>query len=282
MKSHTLSHTIISILILSVLGCTKEEIVKKTPFFHGDCRVERFYPFGQRNYHYFAHYGAEGHITGVSFVKDPNAELMYQFEFNNQRLVNITKHIIGKDYQAFKYEYGINGIELIRRYEPDLTYYNLEHSPSNFEYNREVNQSKYIYGKAGKPSSMVLSSTRKDTLTNTVTMTPIFSYDYEYDERGNLVKEICYQPDNDKKMQVWSTLYHYYDNKPNTLKPLHYLFYNVSYSAPYMFSENNKIGTKEVRNYGYETEKNYPVEYDSNGNVTKDGLLFSDIKWQCP
>ncbi|MCE7042299.1 hypothetical protein [Dyadobacter sp. CY312] len=282
MKLQILSFRIILVLISLIGGCKNEEITKQTTFFSENCKVKSFLLSDQYYRDYFARYNEEGLITDIYYGNDLYSSLVYQYEFNNQQLINITERFLDKDYLAFKYEYGPNGIQLIRRYQRDSRYYNLEDAPPNFEYNREVNQVKYIYGKAGKPSSMLFSIITRDTINNINILTPILSYDYEYDEKGNLVKEVYYVADKNQRMQLWSTLYHKYDNNINTLKPLNYLIYRVSHSEPYMFSENNKIGTKEVRSLGGEANLNYTMEYDSKKNVTNDGLLFSDIKWTCP
>ncbi len=277
--SHLLSFAILFACL--TIGCKNEDIPKQSTFFETDCRIKQFYHQNRFNSYYFVHYNSEGLPRSTSNINSSDAEMSYYYKFENQQLSTISQRIFGKEYLVYKYEYGIEGLNLIRRYELE-SFYDIDGTQSQVVKSYEVNQIRFKYGKSGKPSSMTLSSVKNDTINNTSILTDMFTSDFEYDERGNLVKEINYAPDNNKKMQVSTINYHKYDTQINSLKPLHYLLFEVFYSAPYMFSKNNKIATQTTNPFETRPEIKYDIRYDPAGYVTKDGLIFSQMVWQCP
>jgi hypothetical protein len=274
MKLYALYLGIILLGMMYLTGCKKDETPPQTSFFPGDCRIHSFSFSG---IHCFVHYNSDNTIKALS-VNNESSEQNYSYEFNDQQLTNSFTILNNTTYPGFKYEYGTKGLELIRQYGFDLRYV-IEVVPLE---TNEIAQYRFEYGKSGKPISMVGSSVSRDSAKNVDVLKPWISYTYDYDEQGNLIKEVYSTLDKEGKMQVIYTSHHQYDDKLNTLRQLYLLFYNQNYSAPYIFSQNNKIATKTVYTPQYASDVKYAVEYDSEENVTKDGLHFSDIKWQCP
>jgi hypothetical protein len=277
MKSHALYISTILLALVCLTGCKKDEIPTQSLFFPGDCKINSF-TYNGLGIRYFVHYNADSTVKGLS-VNNDQGTLNYSYEFNKQQLTNGFKIINNRPYLGFKYEYGTEGLELIRLYELDSKEYNIEDSPAQ---TNEVVQYRFKYGNSGKPISMAASSMIRDSVKNIDVLKPVLSYTYDYDERGNLVTEVYSTLDKEEKMQVIYTSHHQYDDKNNSLRQLYQLFYDQYYSAPYIFSQNNKIATKTVYTSQYTSNVKYNLEYDSDGNVTKNDLHFSYIRWHCP
>lgn len=160
-------------------------------------------------------------------------------------------------YTLQKFEYGPHGIERVDTYDYGLEYrYDFKYDGSN------------------RPTSMTMyvnfdnTRTRED-LKQTAT------YQYDYDENGNIVKEYC---------QQLHTPYNYtvnyrYDNAPNSIK-LFESFYFLSSSAAPVFSKNNIIESQIVDS-DTEREKYNDTQFDSQNKLIIKYRSFDGIVWDC-
>lgn len=161
----------------------------------------------------------------------------------------------------YKFDYGLHGIEKVYYYDFALV--------SRFDFK---------YENFDKPTSMIQYLNVNQGGPGGDDMKAIYSFKYEYNNSGNVVKESFEILDNPESPNNYVANYKY-DSSPNSVK----LFecFGFSYkSAAAVFSANNLI-EKELVYKGNEPQTSIVTHFDSQTNYIKHYDIYDYITWDC-
>ncbi|WP_221392444.1 hypothetical protein [Dyadobacter sp. NIV53] len=258
-------------IILIVFACKESEIqIDENDLLSGKCKVTSFI---NNNRAYSLTYDSNGLLTNRFIILAGFEPIPYQkFDYKDGKLATIHKiDLDGRSFQETKFEYGIKGVNVIRKFErtrnyTDTTLSTYEAWRIEFKYGSNTN----------KPTSLTRWFKEENG-----DFSRSHTSEFEYNSLGNIIIE---KPHVFPKGMVSDTDYTYeyfYDAQVNTYKQLYYLFFITIEDTPNIFSNNNKV--RRIVTYGTQvlTDIKFNLQYDTAGNVTDDAYRFSAITWMC-
>lgn len=271
----------VAVLFLFLLGCKKDKIDPKPSFDYlsGKCQIKSFM-YDERML--FAKYDAKNVLTEFVIDREPNNPITYHtLKYQDGQLTSITKIDYVRttnnpedSYTGVVYEYGSHGIEMIRNFDK------IAYAFDQPAVVKEISRIEFKYKNSEKPYLMSIFY-NQGFQANFDKFVVIKTSEFEYDTNGNLTTENILIPENAGRKAENYVQQYFYDNNPNSLKQLSYLYFNGWDSAPNVFSTNNKIRQKLIHNPNATSEQNFKLEYDIANNVTNDGYKFQNVVWSC-
>lgn len=220
-----------------------------------------------------ARYGADNRISGLyhqgQAATDVPVEIT-RFQYENgllRRVLSKEKRSLDPSdsteaYTIYRFDYGPRGIE-------SVSYYTTGNIGLLIRF-------EFKYGNYDKPTSMIEYANTNRMGSDDI-MVAQYSSTYEYDENGNLVKELYKAIDPyDFTSHVFI---HRYDNSPNSVK-LFESFNFSSSSASRVFSTNNLVESDVAYNATMNPFLRVETVFDNDKKIIQTGPFWG-IKWDC-
>lgn len=239
-----------------------EEVLSK------NCRLNEFTQFGVS---YAFEYDSRNLPTVMSRVNGggPGYTTLF-FDYKDERLSTIAMEINGSKYPKTKFEYQDNNLIRIQNFDAERT---VNGTAVNVELKESID---FLYDFGDKPTGLI-----RWFVDEKGQLYKSHESIFKYDANNNLVSERMHVFARQNVLEADYLYEYFYDEKPNTRRPLHYIFFFGMESAPSMFSANNM--KRLTIAYDGKTFRNqtFGLAYDSNGNVIDDAYQYSNIKWTC-
>ncbi len=254
-----------------LLACITLSCKKKSPVEEVLSKNCKLAEFTQSGISYAFEYDSRSQPIVMSRVRGggPGYPTLF-FEYKSERLSTIFIEINGVKYPKTKFEYQNNNLIRIQNFDAERT---INSTTVNVELKESID---FQYNSSDKPNGLIRwFADGKGQLYKS------HESIFQYDANSNLVSERMHVLARQNILEADYLYEYFYDEKPNTRRPLHYFFFFGMESAPSMFSTNNM--KRLTIDYGGKTfrDRTFSLAYDSNGNVTDDAYQYSDIKWAC-
>ena len=253
------------------LACITSACKRKSPVEEVLSKNCRLAGFTQLGISYAFEYDSRNLPTIMSRVAGggPGYTTLF-FDYESERLSTIFIEINGIKYPKTKFEYQNGNLIRIQNFDAERT---VNSTVVHVELKESID---FKYNSGDKPTGLIRSfADGKGQLYKS------HESIFQYDANSNLVSERMHVFARQNVLEADYVYEYFYDEKPNTRRPLHYFFFFVMESAPSMFSTNNM--KRLTIAYGGKTfrDQKFSLAYDPNGNVTDDAYQYSDIKWIC-
>ena len=260
-------------LALAFNGCKKDAVEKEETFFNAGCEINSFQL--SPGLDYTLDYHTPNILRGYS--ARISQELAFEAQFDGSSLIKLNVgNLPFLKTGSLQFDYGVYG--LIRVTFFTTSFYNITNNIDSLD---EISKVEFKYNQLNKPVSMTYYSLENSGIAPQRIYKVVYSRNFDFDQFGNLVKEITFRPNMNGEMKLAQTSTHRYDNNINSCRQLNYLFFDPELSAPYIFAENNKISTQTSYDGQNSNGKDFKVLYDDKNYVTDDGVRFSKIIWNC-
>lgn len=234
-----------------------------------NCRLSEFTLYGIS---YTFQYDSQNLPTVMSRVRGIGAGYSTLFfEYKDKKLVAIFVEINGNKYPDVKFEYQKNNLTSIQHFTTYQT--NFQDTAVVVKPTERVD---FHYTSGKKPAGLI------DWFPDERGMLyKRYESVFEYDSKGNLVRERRHFFAQDKVLEADYLYEYFYDEKPNSRRLLHSVFFHGMESVPMVFSSNN-MNRKKI---GYEgttfLDQTFSLTYNLSGNLTADNYQYLDMKWIC-
>lgn len=257
----------VAVLVFTVLSCKKQ--IPDDEQLLANCKLAEFTQFGIS---YAFEYDSRNRPTSMSRVRGGGAgyDPLF-FEYSDERLSTILIEVKGNKYPKTKFEYQNNKLSSIQNF--DVARKDFTSTAVNVTLTESVD---FQYTSGNKPTGLTrwlpdekgqLYKSHESVL--------------EYNSNGNLVKETMHLFTQQTALEADYLYEYFYDEKPNTRRPLHMYFFYGMESVPLLFSTNNMNRLKITYNGQTIRDQTLDLAYDPDGNVTSDTYQYADIKWIC-
>lgn len=248
-------------------------VEKEENFFNNGCEINSFQL--SSGLPYTLDYKTPNILRGYNTQIAP--ELAFEALFEGSKLSKVTVGILPHlKVGSSEFEYSVSGLIKITFFNPSFYYVN-----NNIDSLDEMSKVEFKYNQLNKPVSMTYYNIENSGIVTQKKYKVVFRKNFEFDQAGNLVKEITFQQNWNGEIKLIQTSTHQYDSNVNSCRQLNYLFFDLELSPPYIFSENNKISTQTIDERQNSNEQNFKMLYDSKNYVLDDGNRFSKIIWNC-
>lgn len=261
-------------LLLFFISCRKEVVDReKEDFFDNGCEISSFQL--SQNSAYTLDYETpnilKGYLTLIS------RELAFEAYLSNGKLLKVEQGSLPfQRTSAMQFEYDAYSLKKITFF--NVSFYSINNDIDSLD---EMSKVEFKYNQMNKPVSMTYSSLENSGGAPQKKYKVVFNRNFEFDQVGNLVKEITFRPNLNGEMELAQTSTHQYDDNRNSCRQLNYLFFDSELSAPYIFSDNNKISTQTSYGPQNSNVQDFKMLYDDKNYVSDDGIRFSKIMWNC-
>jgi hypothetical protein len=255
------------LVIITTCSCKKQTLGDELLL--TNCKLAEFTQYGIS---YAFEYDSQNLPTVMSRVRGggPGYSMLF-FEYKDNKLWTIYGEINGNKYPRTKFEYQSNNLSSIQIFNG---------SPKDYTGTtidvilKESIDFRYTSG--NKPTGLTrwFTDERGQLYKSHESV-------FEYHSNGNLVKERMHVFARQNVLEADYLYEYFYDEKPNTRRPLHNFFFSGVESAPLVFSTNNMKRLTITYDGKTFRDQAFILAYDPNGNVIADTYQYFDIKWAC-
>lgn len=193
------------------------------------------------------------------------------FEHKDERLWTIFVEINGNKYPKTKFEYQNKNLSRIQNFNASFT----AHTGTDIDV-KLYESIDFRYTSGNKPAGLTRWLADQDGQ-----LYKSHESAFEYDANGNLVRERMHVFARQSVQEADYLYAYFYDEKPNTRRPLHNFFFSGIESPPLVFSTNNMNRLTIAYDGKIFRDQAFKLAYDPSGNITADSYQYADIEWTC-
>lgn len=234
-----------------------------------NCKLAEFTQYGIS---YAFGYDSQNRPSVMSRVRGggPGYRTLF-FEYKDEKLWTIFMEIDGNKYPKTKFEYQNNNLRRIQHFNTYSTDF------TDTTINATLNESiEFRYTSGNKPAGLTRWFTDEQGQ-----LYKSHESVFEYDLNGNLVREKMHIFARQNVLEADYLYKYFYDEKPNTRRPLHHFFFAGMQSAPVVFSTNNMNRLTIDHDGKTFRDQTFNLVYDPSGNINADTYQYSGIEWIC-